>query len=227
MKKDLLHIPYQFLFNCIKEFIGKRSILPDFIMDIVDVLPDGSCQFRALANNITTLKNERRSHFKIAQNMYSKVKEIVTIVLPTLSNQQLISEFGFEEINPLSNPIENINNLIFLHHEPYINNLSEYSRTFTYGTYTTNFELRILLSKPLMKYWIDTFEIPTPCVTIYLKENGYFNEINCLNNGSIIDFRLLYVDSNHYQCMYIKEEYVYFYEIIKKIVVINKCFIIL
>ena len=218
MERFLLKIPYEFLFNCIKENLtdSEKTLIPTFLMKIVDVLPDGSCQFRSLANNVNTLKNERDDLMSMAKNMYAKVKDIVINVLPALTNDQLAVDYGFDEIDFTVDVIQNINNLISLHHGPEINNLVEYFKKFRYGTYTTNFELRILLSKPLAQYWLDTFDIPTPCVTVYIKERGYFIELTCLNKESFIDFRILYINDNHYQCMYMKEEYNnYFYQFIK------------
>lgn len=213
----LLNIRHEVLFDCIKDYLRKsgQTIIPDFLMNIVDVSSDGSCQLRAISHNINTLKNEKKSVLKMAENMYSKLKETV-LNLPTLSNEELMNDYSFVEIDPDLTPEENINNLIAGHHGPEINNLAQYKRKFKYGTYTTNFELRLLLSKPLAEYWFETFEIPTPCISVYIKKRGVFIEQTCLNRESFIDFRILYVNSIHYECLYLKEEYDnYFYQFLK------------
>ena len=211
MNKNLLNKPPIILINCIKEYMNKSPypIIPDFMVDVVDVKPDGSCQFRALANNINHFKNVPDKQLSIARDMYRMVKHVIVHVLPSLTNKQLIEDFKFEEINLDTSPLENINNLIFEHHSGNISDLDEYFSDFKYGVYTTNLELRVLLSNYLDEYWINTFGVPSPCVSIYLNNKGSFNEISCINADKLnfINFRLFYINNNHYQSIYIKPEF--------------------
>jgi len=203
--------------ECVKRFMNEsyQSIIPDFLVNIVDVRPDGSCQFRALANNIKRVTGDERSEAQIAKLMYSKVKNIIVNVLPNLSNEELLSTFGFVETDFELSSIENVNNLIqFFHEESDINDLEDYSLEFKYGVYTTNLELRILLSEYLAEFWTSNFGMRTPCVQLYIdNDKGSYNEIGCFNKNSLnfICFRLLYINSNHYQCIYIKERFFNFF----------------
>ena len=217
------------LLECVKRYMdnSEKSIIPEFMVDIVDVLGDGSCRFRAIADNINTFKNQNVSQKRIAEMFYTLIKDTVLNVLPGLTNNELVSLFGFESLDPTISPIENIDNHIGYSHSPHINNLREYSKKFKYGTYTTDFEMQILFSKYLKDYWQSTFDIPTPCVTIYIPSspnvsslpiNKSFIEISCANRSAhnFINFRLLYVDGDHYQAIYVKPEYSDFNEVILK-----------
>jgi hypothetical protein len=97
MNSELLRLKVEVLYECVKGFIERsdKSLLPAFMMSVVDVKPDGSCQFRALANNVNHFKNENRSEMNLAKKMYSIIKHTVVNILPFLSNEDLISDFGF------------------------------------------------------------------------------------------------------------------------------------
>jgi hypothetical protein len=212
--------------ECVKNYMNnsEQSIIPDFLVDIVDVKPDGSCQFRALANNIKSLTDDRRSEYEIAKILYSKVKSVIVDVLPRLSNEQLVTEFGLVETDFDLTPIENLNNIIKEYHSPSdIYNLQGYYQNFKYGVYTTNLELRILLSDYLISFWTGAFLMRPPCVQIYIhNKKGSYLEINCLNRNSMdfICFRLYYINSNHYQCIYIKERY---FDTFNEVILRNSC----
>jgi len=211
--------------ECVKNYMNnsQQSIIPDFLVDIVDVKPDGSCQFRALANNIKSLTDDRRSEYEIAKLMYSKVKNIIVNVLPNLSNEQMVSDFGLVETDFDLTPIENLNNIIKEYHSPIIYNIQDYSQNFKYGVYTTNLELRILLSDYLISFWTGTFLMRPPCVQIYIhNKKGSYLEINCLNRNSMdfICFRLYYINSNHYQSIYIKKSY---FDTFNQVILRNSC----
>jgi len=221
MKKWLIKQDESMLLECVKTHMeySEKSIIPDFMVDVVDVLGDGSCRFRAIADNINKFKNEKSvSQKRVAEIFYSLIKDTVLNVLPSLTNNQLIKLFGFESLDPSISPTENIDNHIGYAHSPYINNLREYSKKFKYGTYTTDFEMQILFSKYLKDFWRQTFDIPTPCVTIYIPINKSLVEISCSNRTAhnFINFRLLYIGGDHYQAIYIKPEYSEFNKIILK-----------
>jgi len=212
--------------ECVKNYMNnsEQSIIPDFLVDIVDVKPDGSCQFRALANNIKSLTDDRRSEYEIAKILYSKVKSVIVDVLPGLSNEQLVSDFGLVETDFDLTLIENLNNIIGEYHSPSgIYNIQGYSQNFKYGVYTTNLELRILLSDYLISFWTGAFLMRPPCVQIYIyNKKGSYLEINCLNRNSMdfICFRLYYINSNHYQSIYIKKRY---FDTFNEVILRNSC----
>jgi len=213
-KSYLTKINSSDLIKFLYDYISKsnKTIIPDIFINKVNISGDGACQLRSIANNVNNfLKNpdSASKQKEMAAKMYEIIKNTVTDVLPKLTNKQLVNDWGFVHIDFSLTPIENINALIEISHGPYIKNLEEYSEKFKYGTYTTNFELKILLSKNLESFWSSEFEIPVPCVIIYIHKNGFYQEIEC-NNGSFkefILFRINYINSNHYESLYLKNQF--------------------
>ena len=214
------------LFDCIKNVILKseQTIIPGFLIETEIIEGDGACQFRSIANQINNF-NGTKDSLKIqeimARKMYLVVKNIVVNILPKLTNQQLVEIFKFEEIDFDLSPIENLNMYIFNAHSGIIDNLEEYSRKFKYGVFTSNFELRILLSDYLSNFWQSEYGIPVPCVIIYLyshDKNNYI-EIDCKNRlrAEFITFRILYVDSIHYESMYLTSD------LFNEVIIKNSC----
>ena len=97
-----------------------------------------------------------------------------------LKNEQIRDNWGFEHFDDDLTTKQNLDQYIEdLHTESNINSLSDYTRKFKYGIYTTNLELLILLNKnEIMKqFWRSTFGIEMPVVVIYLKSDKNFMEI--------------------------------------------------
>jgi len=149
----------------------------------------------------------------IANKMYIFIKYIITEVLPNLTFDQIINEWGFIHFDCDISVLDNLNNDInFYHNESEIYSLQDYIKKFKYGVYTTQLELFILMNNNILvqKWWIENYDL-IPAIIIYivdkkkLIEIGSFN-IDKLDNKSVPIFRLLYKSKIHYDVILLKYE---------------------
>jgi len=215
----------QKLIDCIIKYKSKKcsidesydsAALPLDIFDFIDIVGDGACQLRAIAYNILSYKNQNTSNQnqkKIANSLYNLIKYVIIEILPKLTLDQLINDWGFIHFDRDISVLDNLNNEInFYHNESKIYSLQDYNNKFKYGTYTTQLELFILMNKNnvIQKWWIDNFNF-IPSIIVYiidkkkLKEIGSFN-IELLVDESVPLFRLIYVSKIHYEVLELKEE---------------------
>lgn len=215
----------QKLIDCIIKYKSKKcsidesydsAALPIDIFDFVDIIGDGACQLRAIAYNILSYKNQNTSNLnqkKIANTLYNLIKYVIIEILPKLTLDQLINDWGFIHFDRDISVLANLNNEInFYHNESEIYSLQDYNNKFKYGTYTTQLELFILMNKNniIQKWWIDNFNF-IPSIIVYiidkkkLKEIGSFN-IELLVDESVPLFRLIFVSKIHYEVLELKEE---------------------
>jgi hypothetical protein len=213
------------LIDCITKYKSKKcsidesydsASLPIDIFDFVDIIGDGACQLRAIAYNILSYKNQKTSNLnqkKIAETLYKFIKYIIIKILPKLTIDQLINDWGFIHFDRNISVLENLNNEIsYYHNESEINSLQDYYNKFKYGIYTTQLELFILMNKNNMiqKWWIDNFNF-IPSIIVYIINKKNLNEIGSFNIELLVDesvpiFRLVYVSRIHYEVLQLKEE---------------------
>lgn len=213
------------LIDCITKYKSKKcsidesydsAALPIDIFDFIDIVGDGACQLRAIAYNILSYKNQKTSNKnqkKIADALYNLVKYIIIKILPKLTLDQLINDWGFIHFDRNISVLENLNNEIsYYHNESEINSLQDYYNEFKYGTYTTQLELFILMNKNniIKKWWIDNFNF-IPSIIVYIINKKILNEIGSFNIELLVDesvpiFRLVYVSRIHYEVLELKEE---------------------
>lgn len=215
----------QKLIDCIIKYKSKKcsidesydsAALPLDIFDFIDIVGDGACQLRAIAYNILSYKNQNTSNQnqkKIANSLYNLIKYVIVEIIPKLTLDQLINDWGFIHFDRDISVLANLNNEInFYHNESKIYSLQDYNNKFKYGTYTTQLELFILMNKNnvIQKWWIDNFNF-IPSIIVYiidkkkLKEIGSFN-IELLVDESVPLFRLIFVSKIHYEVLELKEE---------------------
>ena len=195
--------------------------------NVIDNVGGGACQFLAIANNLIhlakfkliSLPKKYNTEKKLAELLYITVKNIVQNILIKFTVQQLKDIWGFTQLdNKLSTEL-NLTNWISDVHGPSnggnINNYKEYIQKLKYGTWTSNFETKILFNNnPIMTGWWKTnFNINTPCLAIYFNSNknnlvpieiNNSLDVNQNTNKDIL-INLLYVPG-HYKTLYLKND---------------------